>query len=217
MNSIKSSSSILSSTFSSGVSIPIYNNKNFIIWESRIKAYLRAVKAIKAIEEDVPIDGMTSEDIEADDIAKGPYDMFDSIRQRHRASAKQREAYLVDELYLKKMSDDEAYTVSVAEWDWLRQVHAVLSKFNELALIVSEKQPQISNAVSMYYDLQDILEHASEQGEELSDIDPRIARAVTEGMKKFQKYYTFMDVSDTYYTALILDPKIDHKRRDRAE
>ncbi|KAK9250790.1 hypothetical protein V1507DRAFT_445370 [Lipomyces tetrasporus] len=129
MNSTKSSSSILTSIFSSGVSIPIYNNKNFIIWESRIKAYLRAVKAIKAIEEDVPIDEMTSEDIEADDIAKGviiehvndllmltlnsyarAYDMFDSIRQRHRASAKQREAYLVDELYSKKMSDDDSLT-----------------------------------------------------------------------------------------------------------
>ncbi|KAK9490615.1 hypothetical protein V1508DRAFT_399702 [Lipomyces doorenjongii] len=65
-----------------------------------------------------------------------------------------------------------------------------------------------SNAVFTYYDLQDILEHASERREEFSDIDPRIARAVTEGMKKFQKYYTFMDASDTYYTALILDPRV---------
>jgi hypothetical protein len=31
---------------------------------------------------------------------------------------------------------------------------------------------------------------------------------VKEGMKKYQKYYTFMDVSDTYYTALVLDPHI---------
>ncbi|KAK9373714.1 uncharacterized protein V1513DRAFT_448435 [Lipomyces chichibuensis] len=29
-----------------------------------------------------------------------------------------------------------------------------------------------------------------------------------EGMKKFQKSYTFMDASDTYYTAVILDPRI---------
>ncbi|KAK9489764.1 hypothetical protein V1508DRAFT_426994 [Lipomyces doorenjongii] len=27
-------------------------------------------------------------------------------------------------------------------------------------------------------------------------------------MNKFQKYYTFMDASDTYYTALILDPRV---------
>ena len=27
-----------------------------------------------------------------------------------------------------------------------------------------------------------------------------------EGMKKYQKYYAFMDISDTYYTALVLDP-----------
>jgi hypothetical protein len=31
---------------------------------------------------------------------------------------------------------------------------------------------------------------------------------VKEGMKKYQKYYAFMDISDTYYTALVLDPHI---------
>ncbi|KAK9333651.1 hypothetical protein V1520DRAFT_351781 [Lipomyces starkeyi] len=29
-----------------------------------------------------------------------------------------------------------------------------------------------------------------------------------DGMKKYEKYYTFMDDSDTYYTALILDPRV---------
>ena len=28
------------------------------------------------------------------------------------------------------------------------------------------------------------------------------------GLKKYKKYYTFIDESDTYYTALILDPRV---------
>ncbi|KAK9311144.1 hypothetical protein V1524DRAFT_77573 [Lipomyces starkeyi] len=27
-------------------------------------------------------------------------------------------------------------------------------------------------------------------------------------MRKYKKYYTFMDATDTYYTALILDPRV---------
>ncbi|KAK9492040.1 hypothetical protein V1508DRAFT_440228 [Lipomyces doorenjongii] len=35
-----------------------------------------------------------------------------------------------------------------------------------------------------------------------------IALAVENGMKKYNKYYTFMDEIDTYYTALVLDPRV---------
>jgi hypothetical protein len=35
-----------------------------------------------------------------------------------------------------------------------------------------------------------------------------IATAVAVGMKKFQKYCTFMDATDSYYAAIILDPRI---------
>jgi hypothetical protein len=29
-----------------------------------------------------------------------------------------------------------------------------------------------------------------------------------DGLKKYKKYYTFVDECDTYYTALILDPRV---------
>ncbi|ODQ69045.1 hypothetical protein LIPSTDRAFT_7273 [Lipomyces starkeyi NRRL Y-11557] len=71
MNSNYSSSSLILANSGSGIKIPIYNNKNFIIWESRVKAHLRAINAIKAIEKDIVLEDMTPDDIAADTIAKG--------------------------------------------------------------------------------------------------------------------------------------------------
>ncbi|KAK9481828.1 hypothetical protein V1527DRAFT_478395, partial [Lipomyces starkeyi] len=34
-----------------------------------------------------------------------------------------------------------------------------------------------------------------------------IGLAVKEGIKKYNKYYSFMDESDMYYNALVLDPR----------
>ncbi|EED14602.1 hypothetical protein TSTA_040810 [Talaromyces stipitatus ATCC 10500] len=92
------------------------------------------------------------------------------------------------------------------DWSRLSQIHNILSKFNKLTLFVSEK-PQISLAVLIYYELHDLLDEASERKERFQDLDEDISLAVKEGMKKYEKYYTFMDASDTYYTALILDPR----------
>ncbi|KAK9426980.1 hypothetical protein V1505DRAFT_406419 [Lipomyces doorenjongii] len=49
---------------------------------------------------------------------------------------------------------------------------------------------------------------AAECKEEFSDLKPDIAAAVAEGLAKYQKYCTFMDGSDTYYAAVILDPRV---------
>jgi hypothetical protein len=43
---------------------------------------------------------------------------------------------------------------------------------------------------------------------DFADIDEDIASAVRQSIKKYIKYYTFIDVSDTYYTTLILDPRV---------
>jgi hypothetical protein len=94
------------------------------------------------------------------------------------------------------------------EWLRLSQIHQVLTKFHELTLFLSEHKPQISLAVPIYYDLHDLLHEASECQGSFTGLDPDIASAMKEGMKKYKKYYTFMDESDTYYTALILDPRV---------
>ncbi|KAK9364418.1 ribonuclease H-like domain-containing protein [Lipomyces kononenkoae] len=94
--------------------------------------------------------------------------------------------------------------------DWLRvtQIHKVLSKFNELTLFLSKRGPQISVAIPIYYKLHDFLHDASEFKGEFAGFDRDIGLAVTEGIKKYNKYYSLMDDSDVYYTALVLDPRV---------
>ncbi|EED14540.1 hypothetical protein TSTA_107470 [Talaromyces stipitatus ATCC 10500] len=82
------------------------------------------------------------------------------------------------------------------DWSLLSQIHNILSKFNKLTLFVSKKKPQISLAIPIYYELHDLLDEASEHKKRFLDLDEDISLAV----KK--------DASDTYYTALILDPRI---------
>jgi hypothetical protein len=84
----------------------------------------------------------------------------------------------------------------------------VLLKFNDFTLFVSKKRPQISLAVPIYYALHDLLDNAAERKGEFVGLDHDIALAVQEGIKKYDKYYTFMDASDVYYTALVLDPRV---------
>lgn len=97
---------------------------------------------------------------------------------------------------------------TVDEWLRLSQIHQVLAKFNELTLFLSEKRPQISLAVPLYYELHDLLYEGSESKGAFTGLDHDIASAMKEGLTKYKKYYTFTDGSDMYYTALILDPRV---------
>ncbi|EED14760.1 hypothetical protein TSTA_042350 [Talaromyces stipitatus ATCC 10500] len=97
---------------------------------------------------------------------------------------------------------------SQKDWTRLSQIHIILSKFNEFTLFVSERKPQISLTVLIYYELYNLLHDAAERKEDFADIDEDIASAVRESINKYMKYYTFMDISNTYYTALILDPRV---------
>ncbi|KAK9322319.1 hypothetical protein V1517DRAFT_338942 [Lipomyces orientalis] len=60
---------------------------------------------------------------------------------------------------------------TAADWKRLRQIYTVLLQFNELTLVISEKKPQISLAVSVYYEIHDLLEEVSERKEEFSSLD----------------------------------------------
>ncbi|KAJ5082681.1 hypothetical protein N7532_011724 [Penicillium argentinense] len=104
--------------------------------------------------------------------------------------------------------ETEFLPFSTKDWERLSQIHSILSKFDEFTLFVSEKRPQISLTVPVYYELHGLLHDAAERKEDFADIDEDIASAVRQSIKKYMKYYTFMDISDTYYTALILDPRV---------
>jgi hypothetical protein len=90
--------------------------------------------------------------------------------------------------FLSLQSEIPAFTKQ--EWLRLSQIHQVLTKFHVLTLFVSEHKPQISLAVPLYYDLHDLLHETSECQGSFTGLDPDIASAMKEGMKKYKKYYT---------------------------
>lgn len=94
--------------------------------------------------------------------------------------------------------------------DWLRleQLEMVLSKFDDFTSEISRNAPQISMALPMYYELHELLHDASDQCGQFSELDRDIVAAIKKGLQKYEKYYTFMDESDAYYVATVLDPRV---------
>lgn len=90
----------------------------------------------------------------------------------------------------------------------LSYIHNVLLKLNEFTLFISEKRPQINLVLLIYYELHDLLHNAAECRDEFTDLAEDIAGAVERSIKKYMKYYTFMDATDIYYTTLVLDPQV---------
>ncbi|KAK9384582.1 hypothetical protein V1515DRAFT_589045 [Lipomyces mesembrius] len=87
----------------------------------------------------------------------------------------------------------------------LQQIQTALAKFDEFTLTVSKREPQITLAIPIYYELHDMLNDAASMLGEFSDLDTDIALAVSVALRKYQKYYDFMDGQDAYYIALVLD------------
>ncbi|KAJ5348632.1 uncharacterized protein N7506_001885 [Penicillium brevicompactum] len=110
---------------------------------------------------------------------------------------------------IKKWIDNQAYLppFTTEDWEYLHQIELILAKFEEFTLTVSKRQPQISLAIPIYYDLHDILNDASSREGEFSGLSPDIASAVSSGLDKFKKYYELMDGQDAYYVAQVLDPR----------
>ena len=98
-------------------------------------------------------------------------------------------------------------TFTEIEWSFLGQIHSVLKKFDEFTLFVSAKSPRINIVLPIYYELDDLLEEASSLSGMFEHLHPDISGAVGKGLKKYQKYYKLMDLSDSYYAACILDPR----------
>ena len=75
-------------------------------------------------------------------------------------------------------------------------------------MFISKRNPQISLAVPIYYELHELLDDVREGKGDFAKLDRDIIAAVKEGIKKYEKYYSIMDDCDTYYTALVLDPRV---------
>ncbi|KAK9483820.1 hypothetical protein V1527DRAFT_453725 [Lipomyces starkeyi] len=103
--------------------IPVYDGKNFLIWESRVKSPLSALNALRV--NDVPLSDMTDNDIAADNVARGviiehvnnltvltlnmferAYDMFNFLKSRYAERSRDQQADLMSKLYSLRMKDD---------------------------------------------------------------------------------------------------------------
>ena len=113
-------------------------------------------------------------------------------------------------IQLEKFIYYEASFISFSPEDWIRisHIHNVPRKFSELTLFLSEKRPQISLVLPIYYKLHDLLHDVAERKDNFADLAEDIAGAIAGSIKKYMKYYTFMNASDLYYTALVLDPRV---------
>jgi hypothetical protein len=93
------------------------------------------------------------------------------------------------------------------DWHHVAQVANILEKFEEFTLTVSSDMSQMSLSIPIYYELHDMLHDASDMTGDFKELDEDIARAISKGLEKYKKYYTFMDEQDIYYVALVLDPR----------
>ncbi|KAJ6038619.1 hypothetical protein N7460_007336 [Penicillium canescens] len=96
---------------------------------------------------------------------------------------------------------------SADDWLQLQQLEMILSKFDEFTQLVSRRKSQISLAIPIYYELNDMLEDAASAQGDFSGLSSDITSAISAGMKKYKKYYELMDAQDAYYIALVLDPR----------
>ncbi|KAK9428118.1 hypothetical protein V1505DRAFT_231285, partial [Lipomyces doorenjongii] len=86
------------------------------------------------------------------------------------------------------MEHNQTYFPQFTADDWLllRQIATVLAKFEEFTLTVSKREPQISLAIPIYYELQDMLDDAASRQGEFSGLDLDIAQAVSAGQKNIK-------------------------------
>jgi hypothetical protein len=118
---------------------------------------------------------------------------------------------------IKKWIEHQTYfpPFTVEDWDRLQQIEGFLARFEEFTLTVSKREPQITLAIPIYYELHDLLHDAASREGEFSNVHPEISVAAAAGLKKFQKYYNLMDGQDAYYVALVLDPRFQTLLLDR--
>ena len=93
----------------------------------------------------------------------------------------------------------------------MRHIRTVLLKFDELTRLVSKAEPQLSLSLGIYYELSDLLQEVSNREGSFASFDQDIVDAVKAGMKKYEKYYKFMDENNHYYAGAMLDPRLKAK------
>ena len=93
------------------------------------------------------------------------------------------------DLYTHQQPQLRHLALSKNEWVLLGDVVKVLRRFKTLTNLVSEAEPQLTVVMGIYYDLQDLLQEASDGEGGFKDIAPAVQRAAATAMSKHHKYY----------------------------
>jgi hypothetical protein len=74
-------------------------------------------------------------------------------------------------------------------------------------LSILKSKPQLSLSIALYYEIDDFFQDALNRRNQFVGVDESIVIAVQARLAKYEKYYAFVDEVDTYYIAMILDPR----------
>ncbi len=96
---------------------------------------------------------------------------------------------------------------STRDWTRLGHISRVLEKFDLFTRTLSQREPQISLSLTIYYEISDTLQEIADKESTYSDLDDDFASAARGAMKKYNRYLRDMDRSNVYYTAAIINPR----------
>ncbi|KAK9348656.1 hypothetical protein V1522DRAFT_389363 [Lipomyces starkeyi] len=88
---------------------------------------------------------------------------------------------------------------TVKDWNQLRQLRNILAKFDESTRLGSKGKPQLSLSIALYYELEELFQDAKNYDGLFTDTDAVLVRAVEAGLKKYEKYFGFVDDVNIYY------------------
>lgn len=119
------------------------------------------------------------------------------------------DAKLAVDRFIRMEEDLTDLKLSAQDWLLLTNIMELLSKFESWTRTFSEMDPNITLVTGLYYEMDDFFDDAEDsKGYMSSDMPESLKKAVHQGSKKYKKYYDHMDKVDTYYIAMLLDPRL---------
>jgi len=112
------------------------------------------------------------------------------------------------DLYVHQQQELRHLALDRPGWKHIEDIVKVLNRFKTFTDVVSQADPQLTVVIAIYYDLQDLLQEASDREEMFANISPAIQKAAKVAMEKHNKYYQIAAAHELYYVAGVLDPRV---------
>ena len=110
--------------------------------------------------------------------------------------------------FVRNHPEVHALQLTDEEWLALKQVAKVLKPFWDFTNQVSETCPTIVESLSIYWNLDDVLDDIKNGEGDFKDAPAEIREIVDKGIRKMNKFAKKMDDNILYYVASILDPRV---------